>query len=129
MKDETFTITGPGYYRMRNGSKARVLCTDAPGAYPCVGWFYEGVDCRSVQPLTWKPTGFFHLGEGGHDRDIIAPWEDAPKMRKIELRRALMRVGGEYYISTPSNSEFVGGSRFIRWIDEPPMIVEVEDEK
>ena len=65
----------PGLYRTRSGHKARVLCNDAPGPYPNVGYiFYDDVEW--TRPEAWDDNGFVFAWNNA-DRRIIGPWEEA----------------------------------------------------
>lgn len=68
----------PGYYKTRDGRKARVLCTDAPGEYCVVGYVeYEKVSFVCA----WLPDGSAPLRLEGRD-DLIELWtEPKPKKR------------------------------------------------
>jgi hypothetical protein len=66
------TIT-PGYYRTRGGRKARVLCTDAEGPYPIVGYIcYEGGPATCL--WDWDSVS----GSTRGPLDLVHPWVDAP---------------------------------------------------
>lgn len=68
-----------GYYRTRDGRKARVECTNAPRQYPCVGWVEpEYDDCSTVLPTSWTGGGVANVECPNHPRDLISPWIDAP---------------------------------------------------
>lgn len=117
----------PGYYKTRDGRKARVLCVDAPGNYPCVGYIVEN---GNVATVSWLADGSFRYYDG---LDLIEPWTEPKPKKRIELRRALMRVVGvgvselPYYISEYTSSSSAGHG-FIRWLDEDPLVIEVEEE-
>ncbi len=62
-----------GYWETRDGRKARVLCTDAPGEWPVVGYIICG---NNAEPWVW-----FADGRGqkfGGELDLIRPWIDRP---------------------------------------------------
>jgi len=63
----------PGYYRTRGGHKARVLCTDAEGPYPIVG--YICYKCGPA-PCLWDWDSV--AGSVPGPLDLIHPWVDAP---------------------------------------------------
>ena len=73
----------PGLYRTRSGHKARVLCNDAPGRWPCVGYIILNTDPDAwlsedaIIPALWgindRLCGYVDNAEW----DIIGPWEDA----------------------------------------------------
>ena len=63
----------PGIYRTRSGHKARVLCNDAPGSWPCVG--YVIFPCSNSSAVSWEIDGRF--SPNSQDAmDIIGPWEE-----------------------------------------------------
>lgn len=54
-----------GFHRTRDGRKAIVLTTDAPGAYPLVGYIERP---QTVQPMAWRADGAVsNYGEGADD--------------------------------------------------------------
>lgn len=74
----------PGNYILRNGWKARVLCDDAPGTYPLVGY------CRSpklkdeVLVYKWQASGRAPYAEDPSPIDILhadyePDWSEAPE--------------------------------------------------
>ena len=64
----------PGDYRTRSGHKARVLCNDAPGPFPCVGYWTN--DRGEVTPEIWTISGNWASYMDGTEWDIIGPWEE-----------------------------------------------------
>lgn len=70
---------GIGEHRTRGGRRAVVLCTDAPGYWPVVGYTLE--DAQS-HPRAWMPDGraFFSVE---HDDDLIVV-EKSPTVTIIE---------------------------------------------
>ena len=63
-----------GYWKTRDGRKARVLCVDAQGRYPCVG-YVEYKDC--VSPESWTEEGA-NVNAAQTRGDLVSPWIDAP---------------------------------------------------
>ena len=70
-----FRITKPGEYRLRNGKKAIVLCTDAPSKWSVVGYY---IDANGVNAWAWLPKGYVRYGEsiGKDPFDIISEWKE-----------------------------------------------------
>lgn len=69
-------ITKPGEYRLRDGGKAIVLCVDAPGSYPLVGYFLYGTDSESS---SWTEFGIFQCEyEDESGMDIVGLWIEIP---------------------------------------------------
>ena len=70
----------PGLYRTRSGHKARVLCNDAPGPYPNVGYIEVPLDgiAYTLGSIVcgWRWDGRRSLIEETAS-DIIGPWEEA----------------------------------------------------
>ncbi len=74
----------PGYWRTRDGRKARVLCTDAPTgtSYAVVGYVEDMGFHRVAIPAKWSlwDGHAYKYSDGivqGPD-DLVAPWVDAP---------------------------------------------------
>ncbi len=104
-----------GYWRTRNGRKARVLCTDAPGAYPIVG-YVEARDMTMIISTTreWTNSGLYSTMEWtnsglyyresiciGSENDLIEPWIDEPLVphwQAVQIGTAL-DASGYYYLS------------------------------
>jgi hypothetical protein len=63
----------PGYYRTRGGGKARVLCTDAAGPRPVVGYICHET---SVSVLSWSWCGV--AGSTVGPLDLAEPWVEKP---------------------------------------------------
>jgi hypothetical protein len=64
----------PGYYKCRDGRRARVLCTDAPGRFPVVGLIEIGDEANCER---WRLDGSWASAEGhGGFRDLLAPWTE-----------------------------------------------------
>ena len=85
-----------GYWETRDGRKARVLCTDAPGAYPIVGYMIEGGE---ASPRLW-----FADGSGvacGGKLDLERPWIDRPVVdwskERDWVKAVAMDANGEWY--------------------------------
>lgn len=118
------TIT-PGYYKTRDGRKARVLCVDAPGKYPCVGYIDQSSEVRGH--YSWALDGVYQSGNSSAS-DLIEPWTEPKPKKQITLRRAFMGSGDHYKITIPVSWDLSGSSDFISWLDEEPMVIEVEEE-
>ncbi len=110
-----------GYWETRDGRKARVLCTDAPGEYPIVGYVvFEG----KADPWVWFPDGS-GLNCGGR-LDLERPWIDRPTIdwsKEREWVKAVARdeIGNWFrYSVTPSKTE--NG----QWIDDGSAPCEVQ---
>jgi len=44
-------------YKTKSGQDVRILCIDAPGIYPVVGYIFDGLDeDDSISPVTWTST-------------------------------------------------------------------------
>lgn len=67
------TIT-VGYWGTRDGRKARVLCTDAPGTHPVKGYIEIHAGSCSAG---WTANGAWCLDQES-DADLICQWVDRP---------------------------------------------------
>lgn len=65
----------PGYWRTVNNRKARVLCTDAPGNYPVIGYIENAVGGSA--PCSWNLGGLNCINDYTPN-DLTEPW-DEPK--------------------------------------------------
>lgn len=85
-----------GYWETRDGRKARVLCTDAPGEYPVVGYVVSG---GKADPWVWFPDGS-GLNCGGR-LDLERPWIDSPIIDWSKEREWVMAIatdgGGTWF--------------------------------
>jgi hypothetical protein len=92
----------PGYYRTRDGRKARVLCTDAPGRYPVIGYVEEG---SSILCEAWSASGEMVVGAkvGG---DLLAPWTQ-PKTVTV-TPWAFMLGDGSIFLGQAPRGDFAG---------------------
>lgn len=79
-----------GYWETRDGRKARVLCTDAPGDYPIVGYIVSG---GKADPWLWFPDGS-GLNCGGR-LDLERPWVDRPAINWAVERDWVKAVAGD----------------------------------
>ena len=65
----------PGLYRTRSDHFARVLCNDAPGNFPVVGYWIRGPG--DIVPEKWTAEGKYVGWIEINRFDIISPWEEA----------------------------------------------------
>lgn len=71
-----FKITGPGFYRTRDGRRARVT-----GRSVLVDWPFRGKIPHLKFFLSWRPDGSMSVIEKKmRDEDLVAPWN--PRKRK-----------------------------------------------
>jgi hypothetical protein len=92
-----------GYWKTRDGRKARVLCTDAPNKeFPNHG--YVELGGGSTSSVGWTASGFRILGREDAD-DLLFPWTEPDKL--VPHWPTLCRVGdrGEYYIGSDLRSK------------------------
>lgn len=80
----SFKIETCGWYKRRDGKKVRVVCVDAPGAWPVVVVTEDGID----QVYTAKHDGHRFRGVD-HGADLIAQWTDEPEIGSLEWVRTL----------------------------------------
>lgn len=66
----------PGLYLTRDGRKARVLCVDAPGKQPVVG--FTLITDTEVSTGTWGLDGSWSETGNLASADLISPWIDSP---------------------------------------------------
>lgn len=113
------------YYKTRSGLKARVLCTDAPGGFPCVGYIYYPDESISRE---WSMNGkYLNSGEESTS-DLISECIDEPKTRKVTLRRAIERNKvGEIFVSQYTNYDMSKSQFFIQWYDSIEVEVPVKE--
>lgn len=121
----------PGFWKTRDGRKARVLCTDAPSLYPVRGYVLSAIgDCYTE---SWKLDGAAN-SEERDDRDLIEPWVDAPKTKKVKMAPALCRYTGyhdRYYVTgnlfeTESLAKSICDDNFVCWPSHPDDLKEYE---
>lgn len=69
----------PGYYKTRDGRKARVLHVEDGARLRSkhIGFFLHGIDCVSC---TWAEDGKATSYGADSDADLISPWIDEPKL-------------------------------------------------
>lgn len=72
-------------YKTRDGRIAKVLCTDAPGEYPCVGYINE-TDKYPPMAETWKLNGDSDAGGQGAG-DIITDHRQPREWTLIRVDR------------------------------------------
>ena len=77
---EPFRITGPGFYRTRDGSRVKITARSKFRI-----WSGDLADERGHE---WKENGRFWYDELESGADIVAPWPDAPSLQD-ELLDAL----------------------------------------
>lgn len=70
-------INEPGSYRMRNGKRAFILATNAPGEYPCVGYIFD--EDGDNAPNNWRSNGYYRAGDMKSPQDIMAEWPAEPR--------------------------------------------------
>jgi len=117
----------PGYYKTRDGRKARVLCVDAPGDFPCVGYVLE-FDNLDISVKSWHKNGVFNSSQGTLKSDLIEPWTEPKPKKQITLRRYLIRaINGTYYMTTLTTEDMSTASNFVCLLDEEPLVVEVDE--
>jgi hypothetical protein len=104
------TIDKPGFYKTRDGRKARVLCVDAPGKFPCVGYVPTG---GVTVPFSWEVNGF--TGLKGHCAEIVAPWTE-PKPRRVAW---IDELGYVRIIIDPRGKRLDAEWTRAPWLDEP----------
>jgi len=63
-----------GYYKTRDGRKARVICTDAPGGAPVVGYIIGETSSGYVNIRKWCVGGEYYSTGSKSDHDLIAEW-------------------------------------------------------
>jgi len=78
-------ITTTGFYKRRDGKKARVVCVDAPGDYPVIVTIDPVGDTNCYSTTQF---GVFKLGESNNEFDLIAPWTE-PAEHSLEWARSL----------------------------------------
>jgi len=76
--DKPYTFT-PGEYLTRDGRKAVVLCTDAPGGFPLIGFIPSIKGNDVVIPMAWDEKGSVSGGLGGEGVDLMPPAPAAPE--------------------------------------------------
>jgi hypothetical protein len=59
----------PGSYRTQGGRRAVVLCNDAPGYWPCVGYIIDK-DGDLAHPRAWQSDGR-SFASIEHENDLI----------------------------------------------------------
>lgn len=74
----TYKFT-PGEYLTRDGRKAVVLCDDAPGEYPLVG--YTVIPEIGSTAESWLPNGCCYSGDPDDD-DLVAPVTEPEQVTK-----------------------------------------------
>ena len=72
-----------GFWKTRDGGKARVYATDGGGVYPSHGAIYY--NSRWIQQ-EWTSMGNYFLSEGDHHRDLISKWPTRKK-KKVGKRK------------------------------------------
>lgn len=70
---EKFKITGLGFYRCANGSKAEVT---GPSQYP--GYAWQGRMVEEGLVCAWRDNGYYQIVQGSH-LDIVGLWEEPEK--------------------------------------------------
>jgi hypothetical protein len=65
----------PGTYKIRDGRKAVVLCSDAPGSWPIKGYVVHDSDGSTARG--WSRTGTVDSNPlQQNDHDLIGPWAE-----------------------------------------------------
>ena len=94
-KGMTITV---GYWETRDGCRARVLCTDAPGEFPAKGYIENGKGESFVMAWTIDGKTF---AKGGAPSQLVRPWIDRPVIdwsREREWVKAIVMVpSGDWY--------------------------------
>lgn len=103
--DMSFKITGPGFYRQRNGGKAEVFAERE-------GWWY-GMD-YSGDAQCWRVNGSWRIGgEEHHSFDIVDVWHDPPPTPpdgfQLMPRNYVAREGDSLWNALPPAWQEVGG--------------------
>lgn len=120
----------PGYYKTREGLKARVLHIEEGGRLTnrCIGFYFWGIDCV---PCAWGTDGkAFFLGSE-RKQDLIEPWVDPPVLvphwPALLCSSKIFCVTGRLYTSETEGKESHGND-FVRLAKEyPPVMLEVKD--
>lgn len=112
------------YYKTRSGLKARVLCTDAPGDFPCVGYIYYPNESISRE---WSMNGKYLNSRKESPSDLISELIDEPKTRKVTLRRALYSSNGGFWLSEFTSFDREETPSFLRWHDSIEVEVPVKE--
>lgn len=85
------------FYRTRSGLKARVLCTDAPGDDPCIGYTEHDSGAPRAFAREWQTNGRYLKTVKECEFDLISEWIDEPKTKKVtQFRRTFLCDNGEY---------------------------------
>lgn len=61
----------PGFWKTHNGRKARVLCTDAPGNYPVIGYIENAAGGSTL--CSWNLGGLNCINDYSTN-DLVEPW-------------------------------------------------------
>lgn len=62
-----------GYWKTRDGRKARVLCTDAPGLYLVVGYIFID-SLADHEEFKWAAGGSANACRSPSPSDLLGPW-------------------------------------------------------
>lgn len=72
----------PGYWRTVNNRKARVLCTDAPGNYPVIGYIES--EGGGATLYSWTLCGRMFVydrhSNDHHSSDLTEPWTEPKRV-------------------------------------------------
>jgi hypothetical protein len=74
----------PGTYSTRDGRKAVVLCDDAPGDFPLIGWFASLFDDGCMSAM-WERNG--NAGNCGRGADLMPPEPEQVVRWVVNARR------------------------------------------
>jgi len=103
-----FIITEPGEYITRGGRTVRVLCIDAPGKFPVIGYVHA-VDTAATEQeypylISWRENGSYALTDI-HDYDLVAA---KPVTHVLWFNVYKTRVTGPYLAKEHADTSAAG---------------------
>lgn len=94
-----------GTYKTRDGRKAEVLATGAPGEYPLMG--YVVYPQGTAEPTSWRKNGTY-FNDTDNGADLVAEWRE-PRTETRDVYACLWTDGSVSVSTSPAPSIYWAG--------------------